>query len=129
MRHAISTLVAIALIASPLSAVPPADRDAVKLLIGSWAVPNDEYSGGFTFRADGTYSMFGVFRVRYRNLRVDAEGKWSIKNGILIEEVTKSSPPETLLVGTITRDTLLSVTDKEYRYRTEQGAEQSRVRK
>jgi hypothetical protein len=32
-------------------------------------------------------------------------------------------------VGTLTRDTLLSVTDKEYRFRTESGEEHTYVRK
>jgi hypothetical protein len=131
--RAIRTFLATILIASRLSAAPPPDSKAAKLLMGSWAVPVEQYNGtvkdgGLTFRADGTFTSFTVTPGHGQDLRVDAEGRWSIKDGILIEEITKSSRHDILSPGFTTRDTLLSVTEKEYRFRTEQGKERSRLR-
>jgi hypothetical protein len=127
------TVVVVALVVSQLGAAPPPDAEATKLLTGSWVVPAEEYTatsknGGFTFRPDGTFSSFGVFRVHDQDMRIEVEGKWSIKDGVLIEELTKSSQPQMALVGRLTRDTLLAVTDKQYRFRTERGTEHTYVR-
>jgi hypothetical protein len=131
--RAISTFLATIFIASRLSATPPPDSEAAKLLRGSWVVPVEQYNGtvkdgGYTFRANGTFTSFTVIPGHDQDIRIDEEGKWSIKDGILIETLTKSSRPDILPPGTTTRDPLLSVTEKEYRFRTEQGKERSRLR-
>ncbi len=66
---------------------------------------------------------------RDEDLRIEVQGKWSVKDCILIEELTTSSQPQMAPVGWITRDTLLAVTDKEYRFRTDQKVEYTYVRK
>src|SRR5256885_11420260 len=119
--RAIRPFVATIFIASWLAAAPPPDSEAAKLLLGSWAVPVEPYrgvikAGGFTFRANGTFTSFSVVQSHGEDLRVDGEGKWSVQGGILIETVTKSSQPDILPPGLLTRDTLLSVTEKEYRF-------------
>jgi hypothetical protein len=131
--RAISNFLATVVIASRLSAAPPSDSEAAKLLRGSWAVPVDQYNGavkdgGDTFRADGTFTSFTVLPGHGQDIRYDVEGKWSIKDGILIEQVTKSNRPDIVRPGVTTRDTLLSVTQKEYRFRTERGKECSSLR-
>lgn len=60
--------------------------------------------------------------------RVEVGGKWQVKGGVLIEEITRSSHPTVAPVGRVTRDTLLSVGEHEYRYRTEKGKENVRLR-
>jgi hypothetical protein len=124
----------VTLLVSRLIATPPPDAEATKLLVGTWVVPREQYTatskdGGFTFRADSTFSSYGVFRIRDQDLRIEVEGKWNIKDGVLIEELTKSSQPQMAPVGDLTRDTLLTVTDKEYSFRTERGVEHTYVRK
>jgi hypothetical protein len=131
--RAISTLLAILCVASRLVASPPPDSEASKLLVGSWAVSVDQdnemmKAGGDTFRRNGTFASFTIFRGAGEDVRIDTEGKWSIKDGMLIEQLTKSSRPDIARPGRITRDRLLSVTGKEYRLRTEQGKEFNFVR-
>jgi hypothetical protein len=131
--RAIPTFLATMFIASWLSAAPPPDSVAAKLLIGSWRVPMEQYNGalkaaGDTFRGDGTFTSFTVFPRSGQDLRIDMEGKWSIHGGILIEQVTKSSQPDIFRLGDTTRDKLLSVTAKECRFRTEQGKERNMLR-
>jgi len=131
--RAIPTFLAIIFIASWLSAAPPPDSEAAKLLRGSWAVPVEQYGGvikdgGYTFQANGDFTSFTLLPGHRQDLRVDVEGRWSIKDGILIETITKSSQPDIVRPGLTTRDTLLSVTEKEYRFREEDGKIRSRLR-
>jgi len=131
--RAIRTFLATIFVASRLSAAPPPDSEAAKLLIGSWGVPVEQYNGmvkagGDTFRRDGTFTSFTIVPRPGQDLRIDTEGKWSIQGGILIEQVTKSSQPDIFRPGDTTRDRLLSVTAKECRFRTEQGKERNILR-
>jgi hypothetical protein len=113
---------------------PPTDAEATKMLVGSWVVPRDQYTavskdGGFTFKVDGTFTSYGVFHIHDEDLRIEVKGKWSVKDGVLIEELTSSSHAQMAPVGLVTHDKLLVVTDKEYRFRTQQEAEHTYVRK
>lgn len=133
-RRLLSSLLIITVATSQLLAAPPPDTEATTLLVGSWVVPHDQFTvlskdGCITFRSDGTFSLHGVFRVRDEDLRMELQGKWSVKNAILIEELTTSSEPRMAPVGWVTRDTLLAVTDKEYRFQTDQKMEYTYVRK
>jgi len=118
----------------PISGALPPDDQIWKMLIGTWIVPVKEYDaaakqGGFTFNRDGTFTYFDVFRIDRREVRTEAKGKWWIKDGILIEEVTDSTHPESVPIGLVMQAPLLSVTEKEYRYRAAGGVERRRVRK
>ena len=131
--RAIGTFLVTIFIASRVSAAPPPDSEAAKLLIGSWGVPVEQYNGmvkagGDTFLRDGTFTSFTIVPRPGQDLRIDTEGKWSIQGGILIEQVTKSSQPDIFRPGDTTRDRLLSVTAKECRFRTEQGKERNILR-
>lgn len=111
--------------ASPLLAEPPSDAEATRLLQGDWTRPPKGalLSAFFTFKPDGTFSSHSTFLAGGGKITIETDGKWRVEKGILIEEVTRSSHPNLAPAGLATRDTLLSVTEKEYRYRTEQGAE------
>lgn len=104
-------------------AAPPTDTEATRLLVGSWVSGEPRAPGGTTFKADGTFTSDGTFATRNGPITIKVEGKWHVKDGILIEELTRSSHPNIVPVGLTTRDTLLSVTEKEYRYRTEYATE------
>lgn len=112
--------------ASSLQAEPPDDAAASKLLIGSWTLPKElttsfALKGGFTFKSKGTFMSYGVFFIDGKRVRINVEGTWTISNGVLVEKITKSSHPTIPPVGLITRDTLITVNEKEYRFRTEDG--------
>jgi hypothetical protein len=125
-------ILAVILVASRLLAGAPPDVEASRLLVGSWdcrdAAPAAKECS-YTFRADGTFSSYGVFHVGTREFRVEAEGKWKIKDGVLVEKLTQSSDPTTVHVGFTTRDTVLSVTKKKFRFKMDQEKECIYVRK
>jgi hypothetical protein len=110
---------AVLLVASRLLAGAPPDVEASRLLVGNWDCRDESPAvkkASFTFRPDGTFSSYGVFRMRGKEFRVDVEGKWKIKDGVLVEKLTKSSEPSTVPVGLVTRDTLLSIANKKFRF-------------
>ena len=130
----LSALLITLLSASSALGKPPSDIDAGSMLIGNWVVAREQYNtvhkgGGFTFKRDGTFSSYGIFARADEQIRIDVKGKWTIKGGILTEELTSSSHPEIVAAGLVTRDTLLAVTNKEYRTRNERGVVQSYLRR
>jgi hypothetical protein len=107
---------------------PPPDAEASKMLVGNWLAPRLQYhaisrTAAFAFKRDGTFSSYGVFNRGNEKIRIEVRGKWRVKGGILIEELTASDHPDLAPVGLVTRDTLLAVTDKEYRFRDKGGLE------
>jgi hypothetical protein len=123
------------LVVSVTSAVaaPPSDAEATKLILGEWVMPLEQFNavvkgGGFHFKEDGTFSSKGLIILRGENVRIEFDGTWSIKDGVLTETITRSSHPALVVMGSVTRDSITSLTDKEYRVRTEKGNEERYVR-
>jgi hypothetical protein len=85
--------------------------------------------GALTFKSDGTFTASGIVCVGGKEKHLETEGKWSVQDGILIEALTASSDAQMAPVGWITRDTLLALTEKEYRFRTVDKAEYTYHRK
>ena len=106
------------------------DKEHASKLVGTWVVPPKQSlkSAKVTFRADGTFKGFVVLSIGGRDVTVRDEGKWKIENSMLITEITKCDQPEMFPVGTVTRDTIVSVTDTQYRVRTKDGVEEYRTR-
>jgi hypothetical protein len=120
--------------AAEVGAKLPSDAEIRTKLVGDWMVPVSEFtdvaaSGEIAFKADGTFTSTGIFMIAEVPVQLAVEGKWKVQDGVLVEEVTKTSHPHVAPVGLTTRDTLLEVTDKEYRFRSEDGREGVRVRK
>ena len=125
--------VALVLFTFSLYADSSTDAQTAKKLIGSWVLPPNFSpaikKGGKEFRSDGTFTSFGIILITGQEVRVDVEGKWKIENGVLMEEIVKSTNEKMFPIGAVTRDTVIQVNEKEYRYRTEKGKESFRLRK
>ena len=124
----------LAIVALPVFGALPPDDQVKEMLIGTWTVPVKEYDaaakqGSFTFNRDGTFTYFDVFQIDKGEVRTDVAGKWWIKDGTLIEEVTSSAHPEFVPVGLVMQAPLLAISEREYRYRAGGGVEHTRVRK
>ena len=133
----ISKLIALLIttvVASATMLTPPTDAEATKLLVGNWIIPPEECTdvcrgGGFTFKPDNSLSFYAVFHIVDKDVRIDIQGVWRVKDGVLIEEITHSSDPRWAPIGHVTRDRLLAVTANEFRFVTEEGEEHWRQRK
>ena len=132
------------LCASTCLAQSARDRELASKLVGTWVVPPQQYqqspaknrgvrsvmkSATRTFRVDGTFKLSAALSIGGRDVLLHDQGKWKVENGVLILEITNCDQPQIVPVGAVTRDTLISVTDTEYRYRTEDGKERYRIRK
>jgi hypothetical protein len=118
--------------ASRLLAAGSADIAITRLLVGDWdlrSVSPTVKEGIITFRANGTFSSHGLFHVGGRESRIDAEGTWQIKNGLLTEKITKSNDPTTLHIGQLRQDKVLSITNKKFQFEREDGVQATYVRK
>jgi hypothetical protein len=110
----------------------PSDITATNLLIGSW-VNQGEYrtlseNRTWTFRANGTFSFSTVLRCGDAEVRFETLGKWRVKDGMLIQEVTSGAPQDMHALARM-RQRLLRINEKQARFRTEWGEEPVFVRK
>ena len=126
----LATLLMIHFCALSLHAAP-SDVTATKLLVGTW-VNHGHYrslqdSRTWRFGADGTFSFCTAWRVGDKETRFEELGKWRIKNGVLIQEITGGT--EGPLIGSRMRHTVLSINEKQVRFRTQWGEEPTFIRK
>ena len=91
-------------------------------------VPN-HFAGVETFTSNGKFALKGAFTVLKDKEPLEYEGTWNVKDGFLVETVTKSSRPAVIHVGAVTRDKIVRVDDRELVYQTEQGKTVTRKRK
>ena len=111
---------------APAAAVKEADY--VKALLGSWRqdVKQGPVSGvGITTYLEGGKAVsVGNFDAGGQKIEVKAKAKWSLEKNKLTIEITESSLPEMMPVGTKMVETILSLTDKEFKYLDETSGEE-----
>jgi len=116
---------------------PPAAKSVneegyAKTILGSWKLEMKEGpvvgQAISTYEKDGTCTTAGSFTAEGQKLEAKAKGKWTIVKDKITIEVTESSAPEMIPVGQKSTDTILSLTDKEYRYRNASGEEMKETR-
>jgi hypothetical protein len=108
-----------------VSEQPPTDSEIRKKIVGTWLVDTKisetrSMSGTATFSADGTTSATVILILEDKKQTIQTEGKWEVKDGVLIETIIKSNskfPP----VGYVTRDRITRINDDEYVYISEKG--------
>lgn len=111
---------------APAAAVKEADY--AKALLGSWRqdVKQGPVSGvGITTYLEGGKAVStGNFDAGGQKIEVKAKAKWSLEKNKLTIEITESSLPEMMPVGTKMVETILSLTDKEFKYLDETSGEE-----
>ena len=115
--------------ATPLLAQVPADAEATAKLIGSWDSEANGVKGTDILKADGTFTGSASGPIQGTQVTIAVEGSWSVKEGVIIETITKSNHPEFVPPGATTHDKLIEVTDKTYKARTETGALEVHVKR
>jgi hypothetical protein len=123
-----SAITLLAVVLSTTSAKASDERDLATKIVGVWMVHPSEYGtllkGGLRiFRVDKTFTDTGTAGSGSRNLDVQIEAKWWLERDVLWEEVTKSSLPEVVPVGSRSRDTILAISEQEMLARDEDGKE------
>jgi hypothetical protein len=123
-----SAITLLAVVLSTTSAKASDERDLATKIVGVRMVHPSEYGpllkGGLRiFRVDKTFTDTGTAGSGSRNLDVQIEAKWWLERDVLWEEVTKSSLPEVVPVGSRSRDTILAISEQEMLARDEDGKE------
>jgi len=96
------------------------EEDYAKTLIGSWR--HDMTEGPVTGHAITTYLEGGKatstanFKAGDKELKVTATAKWTVEKDKLTTEITESSMPEMMPVGTKIEQVIVSLSDKEFTY-------------
>jgi hypothetical protein len=127
--------IAIAIAATWSLAVPaagaddkkPTDEEITQKLVGKWEVEDTventkiKIKGTTTYKKDGTLEAAANFDLGDQKIDIKVSGTWKVKDGIVTETVTKSSRPEIVKEGTSTRDTVISIDDKAYKFKAGPG--------
>jgi hypothetical protein len=127
-------VVLVILIAVPFGSAatnePLSDASIREKLVGTWIIDRKltkvSAKGTATFFREGTFTSQATMTANGKERKVAGEGKWEVKEGMLIETVTKSI--DSSMVGHVTRDTILKIDGKELMYRTERGETVTRMR-
>lgn len=94
-------------------------------LLGKWLysgkVGEMSIVGVTEFRKDGTIVAKGKMTFNGETQEVTIEGTWEIKGDVLIETVTKTSNPDLVEKGEVSKDKILSISDTEFFYEDEEG--------
>jgi hypothetical protein len=107
----------------------PTDGEIEKLVIGKWR--HDDVGGIFnattTYAKDGTFVGEGTGGTGDDAPKIRVTGKWKVSDGAVIETI-ETCKPAIIPAGKQFTDTVLELTDRVFRYRTEEGKERTKTR-
>jgi len=105
----------------------PDDKKFEELLVGKW---KSDYKIGRVrmiaigqYKKDKSYQVQGKLTVLSEIQAFNAEGTWRIKGGMVIMKVLKSSKPEMLPVGLVTKDKIIVLNNSFYTYKDNEGTQ------
>jgi hypothetical protein len=138
MKSRFATLATLALLAAAPSAIadtsaPPAPKESkeaplpsvkpeefAKTLLGAWRqdIDQGEAKGHAitTYLEDGKATSSAHFEAGDKELNITAKAKWTLEGNKLKVEITESSMPEMMPAGTKIEQTIVSLSEKEFRY-------------
>ena len=111
----------------------PSDAAIREKVVGTWIVDLQSHNG-FSIKGTATIVSENKFistvtvTTGDRREEMGYEGRWDVKDGFLIETITKSDS-RMAPVGMVTRDKVIRVNDQELVYLTEEGKTVTRKRK
>jgi hypothetical protein len=110
------------------------DEEINKLLVGKWIIDEGDgqkepkIKGSVTYKKDGTVDLEATLDIAKDSFKIALSGTWKVKDGAIIATVTKTSNPDLVKEGVVSKDKVVSVTDKELKYTDELGKEKSHKR-
>jgi hypothetical protein len=89
------------------------DNDLKTALVGTWVNPPDSDAAYLparqVFHRDGTTSVYIYATAECLEPAAIFEGRWSVVDGMLITQITRSSHPDLVAVGQVERVTILAL--------------------
>ena len=92
-------------------------------LIGKWygEEGGGKVKGTTEYKNDGTFEGEASLEVGDQKLKIEVSGKWKVSEGHIVATVESSNPPGAIPPGRTTKDQVLSIDEKELKYKTEKG--------
>jgi len=103
------------------------DEEITKLLVGKWTVDEGDgvkepkIKGTMNYKKDGTVDAEATIDAGKQTFKISLSGTWKVKEGVLISTVTKTNAPELIKEGHVSKDTVVSIDDKEFKYKEEKS--------
>jgi hypothetical protein len=95
-------------------------EEFTKTLLGAWRqdIDQGEAKGHAitTYLEDGKATSSAHFEAGDKELNITAKAKWTLEGNKLKVEITESSMPEMMPAGTKIEQTIVSLSEKEFRY-------------
>jgi hypothetical protein len=110
-----ATLLLSGLSITACSAGPVSDDELKVALIGSWVTPPDSGSAASlipsrqVFLDDGTTTLFIYTNAECRVPAAAIEGRWSIHNGVLSTQITRTTDPRLIEIGQVQQVVIVEV--------------------
>jgi hypothetical protein len=110
-----ATLLLSGLSMTACSAGPVSDDELKVALIGSWVTPPDSGSAQSlipsrqVFLDDGTTTLFIYTNAECRVPAASIEGRWSIHNGVLSTQITRTTDPRLIEIGQVQQVVIVEV--------------------
>jgi hypothetical protein len=105
------------------------DEEIGKLLVGKWIIDEGDgqkepkIKGSLTYKKDGTVDLEASLDIGKDSFKIALSGTWKVKEGVIVATVTKTNNPDLVKEGVVSKDKVISVTDKELKYTDEMGKE------
>ena len=101
-------------------------------IVGTWIVDRQSPAGiiikaTVTLNLDGQFTTKGTVTRDGSRQTIECAGTWQVKEGMLIETITKSGSKNVPL-GLVTRDKIIRVNDRELVFQAESGEVETRQR-
>ncbi len=110
------------------------DQELSELLIGKWQVQFEDpktkrKSIGWTVYAKGGLAASrSITKVGDKEVNLVLQAKWKIEKGVLITTITKSSDPKLVKEASVTKDRIVSMSTKQFRYIDRDGKTITEIR-
>jgi hypothetical protein len=105
------------------------DAEITKLLVGKWAVEVDEMGvkvkGTQEYTKDGKFAAEATIEAGKNTIKLTVSGTWVVKDGMVIETVKKSNQPMIVPEGKESKDKVISIDDKVYKFKDEMDKERT----
>jgi hypothetical protein len=105
------------------------DEQITKLLLGKWAIEEDEMGvkvkGTQNYMKEGKFEAEATIEAGKQTFKLTLSGTWKVKDGSVIETITKSSNPDAIPEGKESKDKVISIDDKTYKFKDEKDKERT----
>lgn len=105
------------------------DEQINKLLVGNWTFNESnkdiKITGKQEFAKDGKFKAEATIAKGQETTTITISGTWTVKDGNVIETIAKSSLPDFVKAGTKITNTVISLDDSTYKFKSDQNVERT----